>query len=100
MQSVEKPMDNLEFRIYNFPFEKIPFDIYLSAPSGISVTTRFPAPNFDATCTAAATFAPDDDPPRIPSSAVRRRTMAKASLSGMVMISFASERSSTGGKIG
>src|ERR1051326_579233 len=61
------------------------------------VTTRFPGPSFCATCSAPVTFAPDDEPPRMPSSHARRATIANACGSGTMMISFASVRLSTAG---
>src|SRR5208282_6596542 len=49
-------------RLYTPP-SKIFFDKYRSAESGISVTTRFPAPSRFAICTAAYTLAPALEPP-------------------------------------
>src|SRR5215469_4036465 len=69
------------------PPSKIFFDRYLSAASGIIVTTRLPLPSLLATWIAAKTLAPALDPPRIPSSLAISTTVSKASLSLTMMIS-------------
>src|SRR5215472_2839310 len=69
------------------PPSKIFFDRYLSAASGIIVTTRLPLPSLLATWIAAKTLAPALDPPRIPSSLAISTTVSKASLSVTMMIS-------------
>src|SRR5512133_3155945 len=67
-------------RRHHFPL-KIPFDIYRSLPSGITVTTRFPVPTLFATSIAQKTLAPPLDPPRIPSLRAISITMPNASVS-------------------
>src|SRR5207248_2447783 len=60
----------------HFHLVKMPLDMYRSAPSGMIVMTLFPGPRRFATWSAPTTFAPDDDPPRIPSSAAMRAHIA------------------------
>ena len=64
--------------------------MYRSLASGISVTTRLPRPRRRATSSAAVTFAPAEEAPRMPSSEARRATMSKAGSSSTRMTSVAS----------
>jgi len=72
------------------------FDRYLSAESGITVTTFLPGPRRFATWAAAHTTAPAEEPASTPHSAASRRTHMKALASGTLMISSARSRSMVG----